>query len=655
MSGLPPSSIARLSAQANIQAVAVKLVALPPDLNNNPVPLKLNGTVEGQNPDGSLRVQTERGIVTMLLRDRQNLPQGQRMEIDIPAGRPPQQAAIRHAPESAATAQTQQTQASSTNPSLASQLQQTSLSSAATAAALRLDRTSNVKATEIEDALKAAASKLSELANLKLPAAPLQPGQGLRLIPVPPGQLESLPLQPGQVSALAEGELLEALTNLITKMPAALQAEKTALLQLISRMDLSQLTSAQGQTGKLSQALQNLSQLIDIKTLNDSIRYEPIKLFNPSKPLDVQINALTTQQIGRGAAPLPLTPQTVQVIGVIPPGGTAQTIPQQSAPPPLTVPGSSAPPATTGQGQSPSLPAQVLPAQVLGFTKQGLPLLSLTPPTLGFPQTYVAQFQANNIQPGSTLLLSLLPAGQAAGSLSATAPSTPVPLSLAAWMQPGAWDNLSELVQTVHQLNPALGQAMTQMLPSPQHPQSMGPLALFFLSVMRTGDMENFMPAQALNLLRQSGRNDALRALSSDLTAGARADTTLLPQDWRATLFPVYHDQQVHKMPLYYKQMQDKKDEGKERREKLLRFLFDLKLTRMGNVQIDGFMQPQRLDMIMRTKSPLSPPMQQNMKLLYTKAMEKSNLAGELAFQFKPEQWVTIDIPVTQDDLGVMA
>jgi hypothetical protein len=136
---------------------------------------------------------------------------------------------------------------------------------------------------------------------------------------------------------------------------------------------------------------------------------------------------------------------------------------------------------------------------------------------------------------------------------------------------------------------------------------------------------------------------EALRAVHSDIALGNRADTQALSQDWRATILPYYHDQQVHKLPLFYKHGQEEEKDESGRRRQTLRFLFDLKLSRMGQVQVDGFMQPERLDMIMRTKTPLSVPMQSMMKGLYVGAMEKSNLRGELSFQFKPENWVSLD------------
>ena len=351
-------------------------------------------------------------------------------------------------------------------------------------------------------------------------------------------------------------------------------------------------------------------QSLDSEDILNPIRYDPTKPFSLTKPLDVQVAAAFSTPI-RPGVPQPLLPAQVQVM----PG----TVSPQAAP-----------------------PAQVLPAQVVGFTANNLPVLSLPLPG-GGTQLYVAQFQTSNLKAGSPVLVTVLPPAQSL---------TPVTLPLSTWVQPGVWDSMGELLQAVQQINPAMAHGLSQMLPSPTQPQNLGGLALFFLSVMRSGDLENFIQPQAMALLRQSGKGDILRAASGDLALAGRTETLALPQDWRAAVLPFYHDQQVHKLPLYYKRMKDEDDgdADRERRTRLLRFLFDLKLSRMGNVQIDGFMQPERLDMIMRTKTPLSVPMQRTMKGLYISAMEKSNLHGELTFQFKPEHWVGIDVPADMVD-----
>ncbi len=600
LSGLPPSALSRIATQTVALDIAVRVVNLPDALKNNTAPVKVQGVVTGQNPDGSVQVETDRGTIAVMLRDRQSLPTGQRLELEIPAGRMPQQATLRPAP---ATAPPPANSAPTTPPpTLAGQL----------AAALKLDRGATIKATEIDEALKAAATKLADLVAIKLPAAPLQAGQNLRLIPIPPGQVASVPLQSGQVGALPQEALLAALTTLIDSLPPQAQTLKADLTALLTRMS-SGLPQPPQEEPTLIPPATIPGQPIDKEDILNTIRYEPTKPFSLTKPLDVQIAATFAAPL-RAGVPQPMLPAQVQVI---PTSGQTQPAP------------------------TPGLPPQVLPAQVVGFTTNNLPVLSLPLPD-GGEQLYVAQFQTNNLKPGSPVLVTVLPQAQ---------PLTPVTLPLSSWVQPGVWDSMGELMQAIHQVNPAIAHGLTQMLPSPAQPQNLGGLAMFFISVMRSGDLENLLQPQTMALLRQSGKGDILRAASGDLALAGRTETLALPQDWRAAILPFYHDQQVHKLPLYYKRMKDEDgDPDRDRRSKLLRFLFDLRLSRMGNVQIDGFMQPERLDMIMRTKAPLSVPMQRTMKGLYVNAMEKSNLHGELSFQFKPEHWVGIDVPAEMVD-----
>lgn len=80
-------------------------------------------------------------------------------------------------------------------------------------------------------------------------------------------------------------------------------------------------------------------------------------------------------------------------------------------------------------------------------------------------------------------------------------------------------------------------------------------------------------------------------------------------------MLPFHFGHHVQKLPVYYKQSEDDGTEkDKEQRARRLRFLFDLQMTRMGAVQVDGFLQSQaekqenqRLDIILRTKYPLVP------------------------------------------------
>lgn len=695
LSGLPPAAIARTAMLAQLQDVAVKLILLPESLQNNPQSVTLSGTVKGQTPEGMVQIETDRGILNILLKDRGNLPVGQKIEIEIPAGRPPQQAAIR--PETHPTSQPTATQpAPSSPPSLASMIN----------SSVKLDRGQTIKPDDIAEAL----STIQPGQEIRI-AAPLQAGQILRLIPI-----STMPQASGNVSNIANlspEQLFSSLMNMISEAVDIPLETKRNLAQILGRIDLSTLLPQSGEDSalpiqtQLTTAFQKLTQSLDLpsslKLQNAALQNTPIPVFNSSKPLDVQIvafqngsfQAALTQAQTSGTPQLNLqnfsilpqppilaapsqTPVTPQTQGVPIPQAAPQTVlptqlsvisptpvqatefpeTQQSVQPVVTTPISqpaqpaaplqTAIPVTMPQAQNtPSQPATIL-GKVINFTPQGQPIVSLALPGSPVPQNYAVQFIANNIIEGAPIIVSPLPSAAPQPQAGIVPFAIGTNQSLASWAQPETWDSLQTLISTVAHLNPGMAQSMINILPHANAPQNMGALATLFLSMMRSGELDNWVSQPAINLLKQSGKIDVLRALAGESVMTNRLDAAPLPNEWRATIFPFWHDQQIHKLPVYYKHWENEKSEEDERaeRRKKMRFMFELKLSRMGPVQVDGFMQQKKLDMILRTKSMISLPMQEALRKTYHNSMERSDLSGEITFQFKPEQWVHVEMPM---------
>jgi hypothetical protein len=613
LSGLPPPFVTRASAMAQIQDVAVKLVNIPEGLQNNSAPVKLQGTVAGQAPDGSLRLDTERGPINILLKDRANLPQGLTLEIEIPAGRGPQTALIRPTLPPATSAP----------PSLSNQLAapRESLSPP-----VRLDRGIPLSAPALEDLLSAKSSLYSEPSIAALSSSDAQLTQFLRLLPLPPISVAS------SSPHLPIVDILEALVSFIKDMPPSQAALRATLVAILSRMDISSLlpSPSASPNDPISSLIQNIQNLIQPPNAKGISGAPPagLILFNPSKPIDAQLLGLS------------FPPQT----GTL--SGPSAQVPQ--APLSIPLPNSASP-----FFLSPTLPppnSSVTIGQVTGFTPENLPVLTLPAPGSGYLQSYTLQFRTPNLPLNTLALLALPLSGAAAGSEQLGQASLP-PLSLADWAKPGAWESLDILLQALSQAGGISPQQTTAMIPSPSHPHTTGPLALFFLSVLRSGQVESFFPPDALSLLRQKGRGDLLKSFAQDLNQTSRLESTPLAQDWKATLIPLLWNNQIQKLPLFYKHMEDDAEAEREKRNKALRFLFQLHLSRMGDVQVDGFLKQNNLDLILRTKTPVSSGMQDTMKRLYTQTIEKSNLTGELGFQFKSDQWVEFDLPLERQTI----
>ncbi|MGB1076777.1 MAG: hypothetical protein ACPG05_00580, partial [Bdellovibrionales bacterium] len=68
------------------------------------------------------------------------------------------------------------------------------------------------------------------------------------------------------------------------------------------------------------------------------------------------------------------------------------------------------------------------------------------------------------------------------------------------------------------------------------------------------------------------------------------------------------------------------------------RFLFEVELTRMGEVQIDGMMREKNVDIFVRTQKELGGEMKKAVRGVYLSALERSNLTGDVAFQSDPKR-----------------
>lgn len=656
LTGLPPSALIRAASNALNQEVAIRLINLPDGLSNNPQPVKLTGTVIGQTPEGHVQLQTDRGVINIMLKDRGTLPVGQSFEIEIPAGRTPQQGSLRQAP---AQPSSSQSPASSPGQILTGGL------AASLGSAMRLDRATPLKPDELAEAL----------ANLKpgqdIPTAPLQAGQTLRLIPLPlfnQSLQTQIPIPTDTV--FTQQEMFTALLNMIEQATDIPLQTRQALTQVLSNVDIAALfppSSQQAQNNsqeQLQTAFQKQAQSLDlpdtIQLRNSALPNTPAPIVNPSRPLDVQILAFQSgnfgtalSQVSTGQSLPAMTPQNMIVIQPQP----SSPPPQNQTPIPIANTATTATPSIPPQINIPANPSTSLPpppamlGQITGFTPQGQPIISLPVSGSLQPLNYVVQFATSNVIVGAPVVIAPLPASSMTPAIPVTTPGI-VPfgigqnVSLPGWAQPEIWDSFQNLITNVAHINPAMAQAMTQMIPAAAQPQNMGALSLFFLSMMRTGDVDTWIGPSTVDLLKQSGKIDILRGVAGDNNVFNRLETTPLPNDWRATMLPFWANQQVHKLPLYYKQWNDEDatDRDDQRRKKL-RFLFALNLSRMGEVQVDGFMQKEKLDMILRTKSMVSTNMQQALKKIYHKSMERSNLSGEITFQFKPEQWVSIEMP----------
>lgn len=686
---LPAAALAGASAKAKIDQIAVRLIFVPDGTRDTSQPSKLSGIVAGQNADGSLTIKTDKGDIQILLKDRGSLPQGLKIDIEIPAGRNPQQANIKASdpapplpsatqppPTLAQAVEGQPTQTTpvQTNPETGKPY----IPPQTTASPPPLPLPVKLQPDMLRDVIASAELKVTIDKSLPLPIAggTLQAGQMIRLTPIPPNNLPQN-ITETFAKPLTVPQMISNLVQEIENIPKEQTQLRTTLITVLSRLDFSSLTTAKTQPQiSLSPAVTPSLPTVpspatpSTPTPAPPANVSPLPILQtapmvaPQSQLITKIDKLI-QSIGlptpfQTSANKSLTQQAPSSMTLFNPSksvdGQIMAFQNQSPAPTILIP-------ETQTNVTPLQNTPVSPAQVLGFTDDGLPVLSVPLPNTGLTQNYTMQFKADNVVAGSPVFIALDPAStkptqvlfvqSADGTLSLNQNLSQTTLN--GWINSGTWDSMDNLLQNLTHLSPAHAQSFAQMMPSPATPHTMPALSLFFLSLLRSGDTDGLVGNEAISLLRQMGKADIVRSVTSDMAVATRLENMQLPQDWRMTMLPFLWENQIHKAPLYYKHLPDDgdKDAADAKKRRRLRFLFDLNMSRMGGVQIDGFMQSERLDLILRTKSPLSRPMQTDMKRIYAGAMEKSRLTGDLSFQFKPEHWV--DLSQAQEKTGLHA
>lgn len=231
-------------------------------------------------------------------------------------------------------------------------------------------------------------------------------------------------------------------------------------------------------------------------------------------------------------------------------------------------------------------------------------------------------------------------------------PITPLPLA----PQSGPWPALEELSHTLQQLAPQTFSTLQAMAPNISQPSiQMAPAVLFFIAASHAGDLAGWLGDKTVETLRKAGKDHLLDKIAQDLgvkggssksTSDSPAQTGASHQDWRSMPLPLFAYDSPHKMMLHYRyDARDQEGEESDPARKIMRFVLDLKLDRMGAVQLDGFAQSGRLDLVVRTQANLSPAMRHIMRQKYTNALGATGYDGELGFQGSPGQFVTINTP----------
>lgn len=205
------------------------------------------------------------------------------------------------------------------------------------------------------------------------------------------------------------------------------------------------------------------------------------------------------------------------------------------------------------------------------------------------------------------------------------------------------WPALDYALETLRSLDSAEVQGlMSQQGPSPALPQA-GPRLtssmLFFLTALTGGNPGNWangwvgslMGGQAARLLERAGQGDLLSRLNSELAQLARLSDAA-GSDWRLLPMPFFDGQQIQQLRLFLRRDSGGGSAGGEG-EEATRFVLEVSLTRLGDLQLDGLVRGKRFDLILRTRDGLPNAMRGDILQIFQDANEAAGYKGALTFQ----------------------
>ena len=287
-------------------------------------------------------------------------------------------------------------------------------------------------------------------------------------------------------------------------------------------------------------------------------------------------------------------------------------------------------------------------AVVAGQTAIGQPVLSVFMPQEQSWQSFTIPVQPQNLNMGIQMeIMPHIPAQVASAAAMATAVLPPfIPYE---FFSSFSWPAAEEIIQTLQQTAPQAAQMLGQATTTPSLPTRLPAAALLFVAAVRGGDISGWLGDKNIDLLKRLGKGDALNRLTRDLGGIQRTSAeSVQSQDWRGMALPMAYDGDLTKLMLYYRHDKTETEDGEKKRG--TRFIFDLNLTKMGAVQIDGLHRPineneNRLDLIVRTTKPVSDQMRKAMRAVYIEALQQAQAIGDISFQNEKEKFVKVEMP----------
>ena len=265
------------------------------------------------------------------------------------------------------------------------------------------------------------------------------------------------------------------------------------------------------------------------------------------------------------------------------------------------------------------------------------------PITAGSPQPIIGTVLARHITSGTSPTLIATPLGMLAVAEPLSLPvgtlllvlmqDDPLTADVPAAARPtrldNGWSAFGAALQTLGQAAPDLAAHFRADL-SPQSAERLAASFMFLVAALR-GDAAHLWPGDAIeHALAAAGRGDLKLRLSEEFSEMRAIADSPATTPWQVFVLPLVDGAAVRPIRLYLKRPGERG--RRTARDDNARFILEFELTRLGTMQLDGFVRERRFDLVLRSHAPLAAPLRQAVERIFYDRVAAAGLAGSLDF-----------------------
>jgi hypothetical protein len=279
-------------------------------------------------------------------------------------------------------------------------------------------------------------------------------------------------------------------------------------------------------------------------------------------------------------------------------------------------------PQTPPPGIAPSF--QMLKAEVIGYDKSGGSFVQTALGTLHIKT-------AHALPGGTQLTIDLAPAPITAAQ---TASIALLPESLDAFTYLAQeWKSMKEVFASLTSTDPALAAALAERILPKAHSKLSNEM-LFFLAAIKKGDVGEWLGKSARDLLAERAP-EALGRLSREFTQLQQSLADPAAHGWTGLVIPFLSQGQIQQMRLFLKH--DEEAAGSSASKDGQRFVIELDLSSLGDMQLDGFVKTggttKEFDLVVRSARHLPEDVRQGIRQIFEQSLTITGMRGYVGFQ----------------------